>query len=198
MGFSSVEQRKKYQRDWYAKTKRKRDAENKATSKKVFVNARLPVSVLGRLGRIVEEGIATGRFPWRSRNQAIEALLIRGLESLSSDPVAEAMLPYLRMVGSAETIAQHRQEAQAAYSRIKTEVSELLGIGAKDGAIRFVHAMMQEARAMDANEWRDWLITKLETTTPTDKLLREKPRAMPLAGVEDGKQRQTKGKGRAK
>lgn len=165
---AAKESRRKAQRKYYqTKVKaRREEAVITGPDKKMLVQIRLPNAVVGRLTRILNEGIATGSYPWRTRNAIIEALILKGLDTMAGDPVIDEMLQYLKLVQHSEGISQHRREAKVAFSHIKTETSELLGIGEEQAAIHFFSGMMEDIDRMDQSVWRDWLIRSLHKAFP--------------------------------
>lgn len=183
MAFNGTEKRKYNQKYYRHTTKKTREDAQREDQKKGVLTARIPMQLIARLTRIKDEGIATGAFPWRSMSGVVEALLIRGLESLAGDPFIDEMLQYLRVTSQIDGIAAHRREAQAAVARVKVEVAELLKIKATDEAATYFHAILHDLRAMDATIWRDWAIKDLRKTYPA--LLTIKPIAIrPRAGRE--------------
>lgn len=191
MPHANKDEKKHYQRTYH---KARYVGEN--NEKKVLWSGRLPLSLLARIQRITQEGIATGKFPWKTTTQAVTALLIRGLESLAGDPMIDEMLPYLRAISQIDSVGSHRMEAQAAYSKVKTEISELLSIKANDEAVQYFHAIYASIEDMDENVWRDWLLEKLRQTFP--KLVAQKPRGMQmfLRAPKDRRSAPTKGRRR--
>lgn len=193
MPIDDLAARRLYQRNYYKnhiRPKRQKADLDHGTEKKMLVNCRLPIAVIGRIQRIVAEGIATGRFPWRTQSAAIGALIIKGMESMAGDESIDEMLPYLRAIQMIEHVGQHRTEAQAAMSKIKTEVSELLAIKAHDEAVQYFHGMYESVEGMNANVWRDWLLKQLRATFPD--LLKQKPKGvMFIDKHERHKQRRT-------
>lgn len=188
MPFQSDEERRRYQRKYYnqqIKTKRKHGNLKDRDEKKVLVATRLPVSLIARIQRIVSEGIATGRFPWKTQTHAIHALIVKGMESLAGDASIDEMLPYLRAVHTIESVGAHRREAQAAFSSIKTEIAELLAIKAMDEAVQYFHAIYHSVDEMNANVWRDWLLKELRAAFP--QLLKLVPKGVSF--IDSGERR---------
>lgn len=180
MPYDDPEERRKYQRAYYKKNKSKRvrfgSAGSTREDKKVLVAFRVPLSVIGRIRRMVNEGIALGHFPWKTQTECLVAMVVRGMESLAGDPTIDEMLPYLRAVQTIESVGSHRREAQAAFSSIKTEIAELLAIKATDEAVQYFHAIYHSVDEMNANVWRDWLLKQLTTTFP--QLVKQKPKGV--------------------
>ncbi|SRR5258708_10832243 len=152
-------------------------------AKKGYLNARLPMQMIARLVRIKDEGIATGQYPWRSVSAVIEALLLRGLESMAGDPFIDEMLQYLRVTSQIEGIAAHRREAQAAVSRFKVEIGELLKIKANEQAVQYFHSIYHDFQQMDANVWREWALEEMRKAYPV--LHKAMPHAVILRGPRD-------------
>lgn len=167
---------RQYHRDYYHRV-RKPQLE-KTELKKIMVRISLPNTLVGRLQRIVNEGIATGIYPWKSMSAAMNALIVRGMESMKGDPDMESMLKYLRGMGQLEGMAQHRTEAQAAFNRAKVEISEMLAIKAEQDAVRYFHNLRRTFEEMDTHIWQQWLLRQLDQTFP--KLLRQKPKPISL------------------
>ena len=130
--------------------------------KKVLVAIRIPVSVLGRIQRIVGEAIALHTYPWKTQSALINELLLRGLESLKDDPNIAEMLQYLHTVEEIEAVGKHRIEAKAAFSKFNSEVSEMLAIGATMEAAQYYQNTHKAVLALSPNLWRDWLLIQME------------------------------------
>jgi hypothetical protein len=144
--------------------------------KKLMVTWRMHGSLLGRMRRIVDEGLAKGTFPWKTMTSCAEALLLRGLESLSGEEIVDEMLPYLRAVGQIDSIGTHRREAQSAFSKVKTEIAELLAIRAHAEAVQYFHATYHSFEQIGETVWRDWLLKSMQTAFP--KLYKQKPKGV--------------------
>lgn len=171
--------RRQYNRTYYrnhVKPKRGKKMDLDRSEKKVAVSVRMPLALIGRIQRIVMEGLATGKFPWKTTGAAITALIIKGMESMAGDETIDSMLPYLRAVQMIEHVGQHRIEAQAALSKIKTEVSELLAIKANDEAVQYFHSMYDSVDAMDETVWQGWMLRELRGMFP--QLLKQKPKGV--------------------
>lgn len=96
---------------------------------------------------------------------------MKGLESLKGHPTIDEMLPYLKLTEQFDVIASNRREAQAGLSRAINEISELLGIGAKQEALQYYHVTLVAAQEMPPTVWRDWMIAELKHQFPQlDKL----------------------------
>lgn len=134
--------------------------------KRIFVTLRLRTSFVGRLQRIYDEAIAEGRSPWRSKSQQMEALMLAGLETLRDNDTVEEALQYLRAVKENDVLGDRRKEAQAALSRVKTEISELLAIKARKEAQVHFWKMIRRFEEMDESVWRNWFLVMLREAFP--------------------------------
>lgn len=174
------DKRAAYNRRYYLKKKKKRQQETGAVEKKILFSGRLPETLLARIQRITLEGLATGRYPWKTITEAVTNLLQRGLGTLKGDPFIDEMLPHLEMAQHLDRVASLRREAQTVLSKARQEIGELLNIGAQDGAITYYHVTMDAARKMPPTEWRDWLIKELKAAFP--EFAKIKPRGINLDG----------------
>ena len=77
-----------------------------------------------------------------------------------------------------DRIHQIRREAQGLLNKSKEEISELLGIGAHEGAVRYFHVTLEAVDAMPPTEWRDWLLVELKKAFP--ELFKIKPTGVRL------------------
>lgn len=138
---------------------------------------RVRASVTARLQRLLIEAEANGTYPYRSRSQLVEDLIVRGMGTLKGEVVEESM-QYLRAVNATDAIGVHRREAQAAFSRIKVELTELLEIHAVEQAQHYYWSTLHAFEEMSPNIWRDWLLEQLPKTFP--KLAGSRPKGVPL------------------
>lgn len=172
------DQKARYNRNYYLKSKKKRQHQTGNDEKKVLWSGRVPETLIARIQRITLEGIATGRYPWKTTTEAVTNLLQRGLGTLKGDPMIDEMLPHLEMTQHLDRIQAIRREAQTTLNKARQEISELLQIGAKAGAINYFHMTMDAARKLPPTEWRDWLVGELKKSFPD--LVREKAKGVAL------------------
>lgn len=179
--------RKRYNRSYYLKRKAKRAKTTPIDERKIPWHGRLPETLLGRIQRVTNEGIATGRFPWKTTGECIVNLIQRGFMSLKDDEFIGEFIPHIEMTQHLDRIHTQRREAQSILAKARQEVQELLGIGAVDGAVSYYHVTMDAARKMPPTEWRDWLIKELKKAFPD--LAKQQPRGVPLFGHKKSKRR---------
>lgn len=161
------EERRKYQQAYRASRSQGRSpGRPPLEDRRVHLSCRLKSSLVGRLQRLLLEGIAHGTFPWKTQSHQIEDLLIRGLEAMRGHESVDEALQYVRAVSHSEAISRHRREAQAAYSTVKTELKELASIGAIDQALHYFWATYSQFEEMSPNVWRDWFLDKMQTDHP--------------------------------
>lgn len=186
---------RKYMREWRErrqKTGTGRIAEPQATSQskaprkrgrpplddpKMLLQIRLKQSLVGRLNRILHEGIANGTHNWKNLSQLVADMIVHGLEFYARDETVAEALQYLRAISATDAIGAHRKEAQAAFSRVKTELTELLAIRATDQARHYFWATRAAFERMSPNVWRDWFLAELDAAFPK---LKAKPTSVPL------------------
>lgn len=172
MPFKSREERRDYDREVATPKRRKRGRPPLAPEdKKIYINMRVPLRLSGRIDRLVAEGMATGRYPWKSRTEAWQWLAQRGIEQLAErgDEIIDEMLPYLRITHAADSIATHRKEAMSFFSSFVTETREFLAAGGPEGkeaAVRHYHAMMHMVAQMPEHFWRDHLMKRMKRQFP--------------------------------
>lgn len=178
MGYIDPRVKKVYNQRYYLKKKKTQSAEQQ--ERKIPLNLRLPETLLGRIQRVTLEGLATGKYPWKSTTECITNLLQRGFSTLKGDPFIDEMLPHLEMSQHLDRIQTLRREAQTILNKARTEIGELLAIHAKPDAITYFHVTMEAARKMPPTIWRDWLIGQLRNAFPA--LAKEKPIGVNLMG----------------
>ena len=165
---------------YYEKQRHKRKLQSKsADERKIPWAGRLPETLIGRIQRVVNEGIATGRYPWKNTTEAVTSLIQRGFLSLKDDPFISEMLPHIEMSQHLDRISVIRREAQTIVAKARQEITELLGIGEKESAVAYYHVTMDAAHKMPPTVWRDWLIKEIRKAFP--ELAREKPKGVSLS-----------------
>lgn len=167
--------RRQYQKDYYYK-RTGQSYRTQGREKRALVQFRIEESIIARVQKLVQEGIATGKYPWKTNTACWKALILGGFENMRGDEFVDEMLPYLRSMSHIDGIRAHRAEAQAALSRFKTEISELLGIKANDEAATYFHSVLADFDSMPPNVWRDWLIREVKKSFPT--LLKQTPKGV--------------------
>lgn len=136
--------------------------------RKVFVSLRLRNSLTVRIQRIYDEGIAHGTSPWRSKTQMYEQLIVEGLENRSGEnELIEESMQYLRAIRTADEISNQRREAQAALSKVKIELKELEGIGARKEAHHLFWETIRAFEDMNETIWRNWFLVEMKKAFPT-------------------------------
>jgi len=169
--------RQEANRRYYLKRKAK-NVVRPETERKMPLTLRLPASLVGRIQRLVNLGIATGRYPWKTLTAAFQGLVVKGLESMANDPEVEEMTEYLQISRDLEDWAALRRETKAAVAKFRIEISELQAIGARDAAVRLFRNFRDQVRAMQASEWRDWALTTIEKAYPA--LLKAEPKRVSM------------------
>lgn len=177
MAYADPEDRRAYNKEYYRKKKQRRGLDAK-DEKRLRLNCMLPASMMGRLSRLVMESLAKGTYPWKNMSQCVQILLLDGLRARRGDENIDEMLPHLEYMQQIDRIQTLRREAQGGLNRAREEISELLAIGAREGAIRYYHVTMDAARNMPPTEWRDWMLAELVKAFP--QLAKEKMRGMRL------------------
>lgn len=162
----SRDKKTQYNKSYYLRKKHKRRSATGEDEKKVLWSGRLPETLIARIQRVTLEGVATGRYPWKSMTEAVTNLIQRGFASLKGDPFIDEMLPHLEMAQHLDRIRNIRREAASVLNTAKSEIAELLNIGAVDGAVRYYHMTMEAAHRLPPTEWRDWLITEMKKAFP--------------------------------
>lgn len=166
MPYRDLDRRKQYQRDWRERNVNTGGAPGRpaAADPKVLWSVRLKQSIVGRLDRLLLEGLAKGTYPWKTRSQQAADLLIRGLDSLKDGESIDEALQYLQAVRHSESIRQHRREAQSAWAIVDEELRELKAIKAHDQAVHQFWANYSAFEAMSPGTWRDWLLKMMRET----------------------------------
>lgn len=168
----------RYNRDYYLKRSGQGYKLPTNTEKRVLVSMRIEQSIVARVQKLVAEGIATGRYPWKTQAACWKALILGGFDHMKGDEYIDEMLPYLRLMSHIDGVEAHRREAQAALSRMKTAISELLAIKATDEAATHYHMLLEDFEKMPPNVWRDWLIREARKAFPD--LLKQRPASLRL------------------
>lgn len=155
-----------YNRRYYLKHKGRTHVPDTKGERTKPLRVQLPESLIGRLNRLVIEGVAVGKWPWRTMSQCVKMLVIDGLSLHKGDDTVDEMLPHLEYMSQIDRIHQLRREAQAGLNKAREEINELLGIGAYDGAVRYYHMTIEAAERMPPTEWRNWMIKELRKAFP--------------------------------
>ena len=174
--------RRAYQRDYYRKKikpKREKSATTVREDRKMLVSLRIKTSLAGRIAGLFHAGVAKETISHRTPSEFYAELLLRGLETMQGDEQVDEALQYLRAVSATDSIARHRSEAQAAFSRVKIELTELLQIKAVDQATHYYWTTVRAFSEMSPNVWRDWFLLQMATTFP--KLARQQPKGVSLS-----------------
>lgn len=178
----------KYNKQAYLRRKKRKQLVSGTDEKKVLWSGRLPETLIARIQRVTLEGIATGRYPWKTVTECVTNLLQRGFATLKGDPFIDEMLPHLEMAQHIDRLQSLRREAQTVLNKARQEIAELLNIGARDGAVAYYHVTMEAARKMPPTEWRDWLMKELRAAFPD--LAKQKPTGVALMLGTPGKRKQ--------
>lgn len=134
--------------------------------KKVLQSMRLPEGMVMRVQQLTHKGIATGTYPWRTPNETYQALIVRGFETLKGEALVDDAFPYFKVRKQLDAIASQRSEAQAALSRTRHEVGELVGIGETQVAEQYFGAALKAAQDMPPTAWSVWLVRELKAAFP--------------------------------
>lgn len=157
---------------------RKSGRVRRATERKILVSFRCEESKVARIARMFHEGLATGRYNWKTLSQAYNGILSRGLVSYRDDPVIAEYLPHLEVSRQLEHVSSARHEAEALLAQARTEIAALIAIGAKTEAGQYFYTVVHAAEELPATVWRDWLLRELRAAFPT--LLHLKPAGIVL------------------
>ena len=149
------DRRREYNRRYYLKRK---SGGPHATERRLLLSVRLRATLLARLRRLVNEGIATGKFPYRTMQDAVEDLLVRGVGTMKGDDTVDEMLPHFEVMQHIDRVAMLRQEAMSVLTRAKTEITELRGIGADTEALQYFAMTLDNVERLPETAWRDWLL----------------------------------------
>ena len=146
--------------------------------KKILVTIRLPVQLVGRVEKTLNEAVATKRYPFRTKTALYTYLILHGFDHLRDDPFIAEMLPYLEAIEAVGAWRFHRTEAAAAFSQIATEINELLRYRLREPAVQCYHVAYDAIMEMPPSVWREWLLSKLERSYSV--LHKAVPQAVPL------------------
>lgn len=167
---------------YHEKIKPKRGRPAVEDKRVLLGGVRIRSSITGRVQRILLDAVASGTYAYRTSSQIYEDLIVRGMGTLTSSDVVDEALQYLRAVSATDAIGAHRREAQAAFSRVRTELNELLQIKADQAAVHYYWTTVKAFASMSQNVWRDWFLRQMEKTFP--QLARTAPRGVTL-GLDD-------------
>lgn len=180
MPFHDDHKRRAYQRQYYQKKlKPKRRKEASVEDRKMPVQFRMRASLVGRVMWTFHQGVANQTLPYKTPSEMYADLIFRGMETLPMTEDLDETLQYLRAVVATDALGAHRKDAQAAFSRVRTELEELLQIGAEEPARQYYWTTVRTFAAMSANIWRDWFLKQMATTFP--KLAKIEPRGVVIA-----------------
>src|SRR5579862_1826543 len=148
--------------------KRKANDAGKATEKKVFFPMRVPENVLARIHRIAAEGYYTGKYPWRTAQEVMRAMLVRGLRAMADegDEIAAEGIDAIEMMSTLEAMQRTQRQAQSMYAKAREVIGALLDVGAENEALQQYTSTMQLARKLPDTIWASWLQQEMERTFP--------------------------------
>lgn len=137
--------------------------------RKVLIQLRIKSSLTGRVSKMLYEGIATGTLPYKNPSQIYEAIIMKGIEVMDTEESDEAM-QYLKATRELDESARQRREAQAAFSKARTELKEIMtgggGKGDQEEACRVYWMLVWNFKAMNPGHWRDWFIRRMREDYP--------------------------------
>lgn len=136
------------------------------TEKRIHVSLRIKLPTHVRVGRLLQEGISRGTYPWRTVNETYERMIELGLLSLKDSPIVAEWAGWHEWDRTNESVASSRKEAQSFASRTRYEVKELLNIGAHDAAIQLLRTSLSATEEMPPTVWRNWAITDIKAAFP--------------------------------
>lgn len=174
--------RRRYQRKYYHDKIKPKRAQGSTEDRKLVITLRLRASLAGRISGLFHAAVATGTTSHKTPSDFYAELITRGLETLSANPEIDEALQYLRAVSATDAIGAHRREAQAAFSRVRTELKELLQIKADQAAIHYYWTTVKVFSDMSPNVWRDWFLQQMQKTFP--QLAKRSPKGVSLASEE--------------
>lgn len=164
MPYRDAKARHQNDRDYQTHRRMKRQLDKDDVDKKVVYPIRISQAVLGRVTRLVHEGLAGKRAcKWKTPAEALRELIVLGLKSMKGQhDTIDEMLPYLQMQAQFDGIKSQRQEATAALNRAIIEIQELLNIKAKNEALQYYHVTMDTLQQMSRTVWTDWCIAEMK------------------------------------
>ena len=135
-------------------------------------HATISVAVAPEVKAVIErtthEGIATGKFPWKTPSELIRWLIVTSLHTLSQIADDERLaLPYQQIVNSVEDLQLTRTQIQAIHSTLTHELHLLIDIGKVDAAKVQLQRTLTDIDTLPATPWRDWLLDELTAKFPT-------------------------------
>lgn len=170
MAYDDENDRRAYQRKYYhekIKPKRKEAKQQQQDrDRKILVSLRLRSSLAGRISGLFHTGVAMGTTSHKTPSEFYAELLFKGLETMSANPDVDEALQYLRAVSATDAIGAHRKEAQAAFSRVRTELQELMQIDADAAARHYYWTTVKSFTDMSPNVWRNWFLEQMHGTFP--------------------------------
>lgn len=135
--------------------------------KKRLFSARIRATIIGRLQRLTQEALATGRYPYKSLSDTLEDLILRGFKTLAGDEgLVDDFLPQIEVMQQFDTIERNRRESHAMVNKAKMEIGELMAIQAHDAAVHYYHTIYEAITRMNATVWRNWALAQLEKHFP--------------------------------
>lgn len=167
MSFSDPDRKIQYNRKYYQKHHQMlHQQRTPASERRVVLSVRLPPSLVGRLSQISIHGKRFGGHVWKNQSHMVEDLLIRGMGTIHGVEEVDEALEYLHATQNINAISAHRREAQAAFARVKTELTELLKERYEDEACHHYRATVSAFQKMSSTVWRDWFLKKMTQEFP--------------------------------
>ena len=139
----------------------------------------IPPEVKAIIERTTHEGIATGKFPWKTPSELVRWCVLNSLRQLATIADDERLaLPYQKIMNQVEDLELTRTQIQSIFATLARELNNLMQIGQGTRAQALLQSALEEIDSLPATPWREWLLEELSVKYPT--LLSSRPRPADL------------------
>ena len=136
----------------------------------------IPPEVKALIDRTTHEGIATGKFPWKTPSELTRWCVLNSLRQLATIADDERLaLPYQQIANAVEDLELTRTQIQSLYTTLARELNHLIQIQQGDAAQALLQTTLREIDTLPATPWRAWLLEELRVQYPTLLVSRPKP-----------------------
>ncbi len=157
------QKQREYNRRHYLK---KKHEQHRLDEKKVLLSCRVPEWMVGRLQRIMSEGLVTGRYPCKTMSETVQWMLRRAFKDMEDDPVVGGMMKFAEAERAIGELARSRKEAMGLLNKASDEVSHLIDIGDHDEALRYFHRACEAMRDLEPGIWTDIALKQFKAKYP--------------------------------
>ena len=156
------ERRRQRNRKYYLKKKRA----DERIERKVLLSSRVPEWIMARLQLMAQEGLVKGTYECRTVGEAVQYVLKLGFKALKDEPDVGDSMKYVEAKSLIDKIRRQRKDGMVLLHEASVEVSEMLSVNDKDGALRCFNVAIEAMRDLPPTTWGDKAIEQFQAKYP--------------------------------